>query len=46
MQKLRIGVSALIVHNNKILLIRREKKPFFNRWTLPGGHLEEGESYS
>ena len=27
----------------EILLIKREKDPFKDMWSLPGGHLEFGE---
>ncbi|MFA7708080.1 MAG: NUDIX domain-containing protein [Candidatus Pacearchaeota archaeon] len=41
----RIAVKAFIVHNNKLLIVKRAKddiqKP--NIWELPGGRLEIGE---
>jgi len=40
------GISVVtIVSNNKgeILMVKRRKPPFANRWSLPGGHLEFGE---
>lgn len=27
----------------KILLIKREQEPYFNKWSFPGGHLEYGK---
>jgi ADP-ribose pyrophosphatase YjhB (NUDIX family) len=37
--KVRVGV--VIIHNNSVLLVRQNQKPF---WVLPGGTLEVGES--
>ena len=39
-------VNALLVRNGTILLGRRnpERKAYPNRWSFPGGHVEEGES--
>ena len=39
-----IGVGAVIVHEDRVLLIRRGKEPMKGRWTLPGGALELGET--
>ncbi|MFH1367265.1 MAG: NUDIX domain-containing protein [Patescibacteria group bacterium] len=35
-------VSALVVHKNKLLLVRARKWKM--RYTLPGGHIKKGES--
>jgi 8-oxo-dGTP diphosphatase len=40
----RIGVGAVILHEDKILLVRRGKSPSFGKWTLPGGLVELGET--
>ncbi len=39
-----IGVGAVVVHEGRVLLIRRGKEPMKGRWTLPGGALELGET--
>lgn len=39
----KIGVSALLVKDNKVLLVKRGKEPFKGFWSLPGGLLEFGE---
>src|SRR5580658_11117446 len=38
------GVGALIIDNNRILLIERGKEPLKGYWSLPGGALETGET--
>jgi len=39
-----IGVGAVIVQNNRALLIRRGQPPLLGEWSLPGGVLECGET--
>lgn len=39
-----LGIAAIILHNNKILLGRRLQKPMPGCWQLPGGWLHYGES--
>ena len=34
-----VGVGAVIIVNNKILLIKRGHEPYTGHWTLPGGTL-------
>lgn len=38
-----LGVGALILRRNKILLVERGKQPLKGYWSLPGGVLELGE---
>jgi 8-oxo-dGTP diphosphatase len=40
----RVGVGAVILHEDKVLLVRRGKSPSFGKWTLPGGLVELGET--
>ncbi len=40
----RIGVSAYLEYEGKILLVKRGHPPCKNCWALPGGHVEPGES--
>jgi len=39
-----VGVGAVIVENNRALLIRRGQPPLLGEWSLPGGVLECGET--
>ncbi|WP_371414459.1 NUDIX hydrolase [Jeotgalibacillus sp. R-1-5s-1] len=38
------GVYGVNVENGKILVIRKNRGPYQNRFDLPGGSLEEGEA--
>lgn len=38
-----LGVGALVLHRNRILLVERGKEPLKGWWSLPGGVLEVGE---
>ena len=39
-------VLATLVHDNKILLIQREKGYYIGLWSLPGGKIEKNEHIS
>lgn len=39
-----LGVSALVVEEDQLLLVRRERDPARGMWALPGGHVEMGET--
>src|SRR5882762_3577714 len=39
-----VGVGAVIVAENRVLLIRRGTAPLLGEWSLPGGVLECGEA--
>jgi ADP-ribose pyrophosphatase len=39
-----VGVGAVIVAENRVLLARRAKPPLMGRWSLPGGVVELGET--
>ena len=39
-----IAVGAVVVHEGRVLLVRRGSEPLKGHWTLPGGVLELGES--
>ena len=40
----RVGVGAVILHEDKVLLVRRGKSPSYGKWSLPGGLVELGET--
>ncbi|MGO8756570.1 MAG: NUDIX hydrolase [Terracidiphilus sp.] len=39
-----VAVGAVIVHEGRVLLVRRGSEPLKGHWTLPGGMLEVGEA--
>src|SRR5271157_2213180 len=39
-----VGVGAVIIEENRVLLIRRGQPPLLGEWSLPGGVLECGET--
>lgn len=39
-----VGVGAVVVHEGRVLLIRRGKPPLQGRWVVPGGTVELGET--
>ena len=43
-QSPRVGVCALVIHEGKVLLIKRGAPPNEGLWAVPGGSLELGES--
>ena len=40
------GVYGIYVENDKLLVINKNGGPYINRYDLPGGSLEAGESLS
>ena len=38
-----IGVGGVIVHRDRVLLVRRATEPLKGEWSVPGGMLELGE---
>lgn len=41
---LRVGVGAVVLRGRSILLVKRRYPPSKGYWSIPGGHLREGES--
>jgi len=39
-----VGVGAVVVHNDQVLLVKRGKPPFTGLWCIPGGKVKYGES--
>ncbi|MBI2816410.1 MAG: NUDIX hydrolase [Acidobacteria bacterium] len=38
-----VAVGAVVVHEGKVLLIRRANEPSAGQWSIPGGAVEVGE---
>lgn len=38
-----VGVGALIIHDRKLLLVKRGVEPAKGKWSVPGGAVELGE---
>ena len=38
-----IGVGAIIVQENRVVLVKRGHPPLLGQWSIPGGVLEVGE---
>ena len=38
-----VGVGGVVIHRNRVLLIRRGAEPLKGEWSIPGGMLELGE---
>jgi 8-oxo-dGTP diphosphatase len=43
-QTVRVGVGVVVLDGDRVLLIKRGKPPREGHWSLPGGHMEIGES--
>ena len=43
-QRPYLAVSAAIIRDGKVLVVRRARKPALNLYTLPGGAVEAGET--
>jgi 8-oxo-dGTP diphosphatase len=41
-----VGVGAVIVHEGRVLLVKRGTEPAKGQWSIPGGLIEIGESLS
>jgi 8-oxo-dGTP diphosphatase len=39
-----VGVGAIIINDNRVVLIKRAKPPLAGEWSIPGGMLEIGET--
>lgn len=39
-----VGVGGVVIHENRVLLIRRGSEPLKGQWSIPGGTLELGET--
>ncbi len=39
-----VGVGAVVIEANRVLLVRRNQAPLMGEWSLPGGVVELGET--
>jgi ADP-ribose pyrophosphatase YjhB (NUDIX family) len=39
-----VGVGAVVLHEGRVLLVRRGGQPSSGKWSLPGGLVELGET--
>lgn len=39
-----VGVGAVIIYQNRVLLVKRAKLPYEGLWTIPGGKVNWGET--
>jgi mutator protein MutT len=39
-----VGVGAVVIHNERVLLGKRGHEPLMGEWSLPGGAVEIGET--
>lgn len=39
-----LSVGAVIIDDDRLLLVRRARPPGLGRWSLPGGRVERGET--
>ena len=39
-----VGVGAVIVHEGRVVLVKRRFEPLAGKWSIPGGAVEVGET--
>jgi 8-oxo-dGTP diphosphatase len=39
-----VGVGAVVLHERRVLLVKRARPPLAGRWLVPGGRVEAGET--
>ncbi|MGH7331524.1 MAG: NUDIX hydrolase [Candidatus Rokuibacteriota bacterium] len=42
----RVGVGAVVLHEGRVLLVKRGRPPALGKWSLPGGLVDLGETTS
>lgn len=40
----RVGVGAVVLHDGRVLLVRRDHPPARGKWSIPGGLVHLGET--
>ena len=41
-----VAVGAVVIHDDRVLLVQRGQPPLMGEWSLPGGAVEVGETLS
>ena len=44
MMQPKLAAIAVVIHNERVLLVRRKNEPNAGMWGFPGGHVELGET--
>jgi len=39
-----VGVGAVIIEDDRVVLVKRGHAPLLGKWSIPGGVLEVGET--
>ena len=39
-----VGIGAVIVHEGRVVLVKRRFEPLAGQWSIPGGAVEAGET--
>jgi 8-oxo-dGTP diphosphatase len=39
-----VGIGAVIVHEGRVVLVKRRFEPLAGQWSIPGGAIEAGET--
>ncbi len=39
-----VGVGAIVIEQDRVLLVRRNREPLLGQWSVPGGAVELGET--
>lgn len=42
----RLAVGVIVIDDDELLLVRRGREPSMGLWSVPGGHVEAGETLS
>jgi len=40
----KLAAIAVVIHNERVLLVRRKNEPNAGMWGFPGGHVDPGET--
>ena len=40
----QVAVGAVVIHENRVLLVKRKNEPAAGQWAIPGGRVHAGET--